>query len=77
MTTYRQAEVGARFRGVAERPEPIPERVLWKYWKKRAALQEGLRTEAGRSVRVLCLRRTGLPLRAFGDRGVGLGAGGR
>ncbi len=59
MTTYRQAEVGARLRGVAERTEPIPERVLWRLWKKRAALHEGLRTEAGRRVRVLYPGRPG------------------
>jgi hypothetical protein len=59
-TNYRQAEGGTHLMGVAERPEPIPERLLWKLWKNRAALQEGLRTEAGRRVRVLYPGRPGI-----------------
>ena len=51
-TNYRQAEVGTRLIGVADRPEPVSERLLWKLWKNRTALQQGLRTEAGRRVKV-------------------------
>jgi hypothetical protein len=58
-TIYRQSGVGARLTGIAERPKPIPERVLWQLWKKRAALQEGLRTEAGRHIKVLYPGRAG------------------
>ena len=50
---------GYGWRGVAEGPDPIPERLLWQLWKKRAARQEGLRTEAGRRVRVLYPGRQG------------------
>ena len=59
-TKYRQAEVGTHLIGVADRPDPFPERVLWKLWKNRAALQEGLRTETGRQVRVLYPGRPGI-----------------
>ena len=62
---YQQPEyyfgglAGHGWRGVAEGPDPIPERLLWQLWKKRAARQEGLRTEAGRRVRVLYPGRQG------------------
>ena len=52
-TIYRQSDVGTRWIGIAERPKPIPERVLWQLWNKRATLQERLRTEAGRHVKIL------------------------
>ena len=58
-TTDRQAKADSRGSGVADRPVRFPERVLWKLWKKRAALQDGLRTEAGRRVRVLYPGRPG------------------
>ena len=37
----------------------IPERALWKLWKRRAALQEEFRTSSGRRVRVLYPGRAG------------------
>ncbi len=48
-------------RGVADggRNFDIPERALWKLWKRRAALQEEFRTGSGRRVRVLYPGRTG------------------
>ncbi len=46
-------------RRIAEGPDQVPERLLWQLWKKRAARQQGLRTEAGRRVRVLYPGRTG------------------
>lgn len=58
-TAYRQSGAGICVIGIAEPPDPFPERVLWKLWKRRAALQEGLRTEAGRRVRVLYPGRPG------------------
>ena len=59
VTTYRQQEPGPGLRWIADRPEPVPERLLWKLWKDRAARQEGLRTAAGRRLRILYPGRTG------------------
>jgi hypothetical protein len=59
VTTCRQQEPGAGLRWIADRPEPVPERLLWKLWKDRAARQEGLRTAAGRRLRILYPGRTG------------------
>ena len=59
VTTYRQQGLGAGLRWIADRPEPVPERLLWKLWKDRAARQGGLRTAAGRRLRILYPGRTG------------------
>ena len=59
VTTYRQSAPGAGLLLIADRPEPVPERLLWKLWKDRAARQEGLRTAAGRRLRILYPGRTG------------------
>lgn len=59
VTTYRQRGSGAGLRWIADRPEPVPERLLWKLWKDRAARHEGLRTAAGRRLRILYPGRTG------------------
>ena len=40
--------------------ERIPERLLAKFWKERAARQKGLRTEAGKRVRVVYPGRSGV-----------------
>ena len=46
---------------IAERrEEKIPERLLAKFWKERAARQTGLRTEAGKRVRVVYPGRPGV-----------------
>ena len=51
------------FRGIGESPADerpaIPERLLWKLWKRRATRQEGFRTDAGTRVRVVYPGRTG------------------
>ena len=64
MTIY--ANVSAEetvFRGIGEPPEDgrpaIPERLLWKLWKRRAARQDAFRTGAGARVRVLYPGRAG------------------
>ena len=56
-TLYTEKGVPPAFRGVGEpsggeRPA-IPERLLWKLWKRRAARQDEFRTGAGTRVRVL------------------------
>ena len=51
------------FRGIAEPPKDgrpaIPERLLWKLWKRRAARQDAFRTGVGARVRVLYPGRAG------------------
>jgi hypothetical protein len=48
-------------RSIAEHGgEKIPERLLAKFWKERAARQTGLRTEAGKRVRVVYPGRSGV-----------------
>lgn len=48
-------------RSIAEHPErKIPERLLGKFWKERAARLTGLRTEAGQRVRVVYPGRSGV-----------------
>ena len=50
-------------RGIWESPKDdqpqLPERLLWKLWKRRAARQEEFRTGAGRRIRVLYPGRSG------------------
>ena len=50
--------VATAFRGIGEGPE-IPERLLWKLWKRRAAQQEAFRTSEGTRIRVLYPGRSG------------------
>ena len=62
-TLYAEERASPAFRGIGEsandeRP-PIPERLLWKLWKRRAARQEEFRTGAGTRVRVLYPGRAG------------------
>ena len=45
-------------RGIGERPD-IPERLLWKLWKRRAARKDEFRTGSGTRVRVLYPGRAG------------------
>ncbi len=64
MTTYATIEPEAtELRGVAEkrggRKPDMPERLLWKLWKRRAARQAEFRTGAGKRVRVLYPGRPG------------------
>ena len=60
--TYGAGTV-AVFRGIGEPPKDgrpaIPERLLWKLWKRRAARQDAFRTGAGTRVRVLYPGRPG------------------
>ena len=56
---FRYGHLTAERRRIAEGPDQVPERLLWQLWKKRAARQQGLRTQAGRRVRVLYPGRTG------------------
>ena len=64
MITYARIEPEtAAFRGVAEKrggdKHDMPERLLWKLWKRRAARQAEFRTGKGARVRVLYPGRTG------------------
>ncbi len=65
MSISYYAERGAAtvLRGIGEPPRDgrpaIPERLLWKLWKRRAARQDEFRTGAGTRVRVLYPGRTG------------------
>ncbi len=64
MITYATIESGAtELRGVAEKrgggKPDMPERLLWKLWKRRAARQAEFRTGTGKRVRVLYPGRTG------------------
>ena len=61
--TYGGGGAATVFRGIGESPEnerpTIPERLLWKLWKRRAARQDEFRTSAGTRVRVLYPGRAG------------------
>ena len=62
-TLYAEERASSAFRGIGEsakdeRPA-IPERLLWKLWKRRAARQDEFRTGAGTRVRVLYPGRAG------------------
>ena len=64
MITYAGAKGEATaFRGIGESSEherpQLPERLLWKLWKRRAARQDEFRTSAGKRVRVLYPGRSG------------------
>ena len=60
MTVYPVGPVATAWRPVAEgKGERIPERLLAKLWKERAARLTGLRTEAGKRVRVVYPGRSG------------------
>ena len=62
VTAYEDIRPAMGRRGVREGDagrSDIPERALWKLWKRRAALQEEFRTGSGRRVRVLYPGRTG------------------
>ena len=64
MITYAKTEsVATVLRGVADKQgsdgHGMPERLLWKLWKRRAARQEEFRTGAGTRIRVLYPGRTG------------------
>ena len=60
MTVYPVGPVAVPWRPVAERKrEKIPERLLAKLWKERAARLTNLRTEAGKRVRVVYPGRSG------------------
>ena len=64
MITYANVSTGeSASRGIGESPEnarpAIPERLLWKLWKRRAARQDEFRTGAGTRVRVLYPGRAG------------------
>jgi hypothetical protein len=55
------ASASSHPRLIAEsKEEKIPERLLAKFWKERAARQTGLRTEAGKRVRVVYPGRSGV-----------------
>ena len=60
---YTAGGAATAFRGIGESPEnerpDIPERLLWKLWKRRAARQSEFRTGAGKRVRVLYPGRSG------------------
>ncbi len=60
---YSGGGAATAFRGVGESPKDerpaIPERLLWKLWKRRAARQDEFRTGAGSRVRVLYPGRAG------------------
>ncbi len=64
MIAYFSVETNSTaYRGIGEpandeRPE-IPERLLWKLWKRRASRQEAFRTSEGTRIRVLYPGRTG------------------
>ena len=61
--TYGGGRVVTALRGIGESPNnerpAIPERLLWKLWKRRAARQDEFRTGAGTRVRVLYPGRAG------------------
>ncbi len=61
--TYGGGGVATAFRGIGESPKgeehKIPERLLWKLWKRRAARQDEFRTGAGSRIRVLYPGRSG------------------
>ncbi len=65
MITYRTVESGneATLRGIGESRsgggQEMPERLLWKLWKRRAARQSEFRTGAGTRIRVLYPGRSG------------------
>ncbi len=65
MITYRTVESGneATLRGIGESRSgggrEMPERLLWKLWKRRAARQSEFRTGSGTRIRVLYPGRTG------------------
>ncbi len=60
MTVYPVGPAPAAWRLVSEgKGGKIPERLLAKLWKERAARQTGLRTEAGKRVRVVDPGRSG------------------
>ncbi len=61
--TYESGGAATALRGIGEsrkddRPH-LPERLLWKLWKRRAARQEEFRTGAGARIRVLYPGRSG------------------
>ena len=61
--SYASSGTATAFRGIGEkgkggRPE-IPERLLWKLWKRRAARQQEFRTGSGTRIRVLYPGRSG------------------
>lgn len=62
--TYPSALISPTYRSISEKGEhkgkDIPERLLAKFWKERAARQTDLRTEAGRRVRVVYPGRSGV-----------------
>ena len=61
MTVYPIGPVWPSRRSVAEKPDKrMPERLLAKLWKERAVRQTGLRTEAGKRVRVVYPGRSGV-----------------
>ena len=61
MIAYPAGPISPPRRAVAEDGEKkIPERLLAKFWKERAARQTGLRTEAGKRVRVVYPGRSGV-----------------
>ncbi len=61
--TYGSGGTATAFRGIGESPEnkrpAIPERLLWKLWKRRATRQDEFRTSSGTRVRVLYPGRAG------------------
>ena len=60
MTVYPVGAAATAWRPVAEgKGQKIPERLLAKLWKEKAARQTGLRTEAGKRVRVVYPGRSG------------------
>ena len=65
MITYQSDDSGkaTAFRSIGESPKgeghKIPERLLWKLWKRRAARQDEFRTSAGTRIRVLYPGRSG------------------
>ena len=61
MAVYPISPVWPSRRSVAEKPDKrMPERLLAKLWKERAVRQTGLRTEAGKRVRVVYPGRSGV-----------------
>ena len=64
MLTYANSgSIAAAFRGIGEtgkdQGREIPERLLWKLWKRRASRQANFRTGSGSRIRVLYPGRTG------------------
>ena len=61
--TYGGGGAATALRGIGETPKEerpdIPERLLWKLWKRRASRQEAFRTSEGTRIRVLYPGRSG------------------